>query len=146
MMIKTSLYLFLVLSSFLFASCQRQNDHSKLLLGKWDCTDYADTVSNKFKGRPPVFISTLYESGYFFKRKGHMWVRDLDGSGEMFTNKDVDCGWELSEDEQFLSLLFPDDVVEEYEIIHLSKKEMTLRGVRGFWAGTETTYVFEKVR
>lgn len=127
--------------------CNKTNgelDPEKVLLGKWDCINYADSHDNVFKNRPPVFISNYYESGYFFKRNNFLWTRYVDGDGEMLTNKEVDCSWSVSDDKKTLSLIFPDNSVEVYEIIDLQKKEFTLLGVSGFWAANARTYIFEK--
>lgn len=136
-------FLLLVIS---ILGCTKETiaNRENLLIGKWHCIDYADSLSNEFKGRPPVFISNLYEIGYHFKPNNFMWTRNLDGSGEFLTNKDVDCEWTLSDDNLRLNLFFPDNKVEQYEIIKLTRKSLILKGIEGFWAGNAKTYVFEK--
>lgn len=126
-------------------SCRKEavSNRDKLILGTWDCTDYADSVTNELKGYPPVFISNLYEKGYVFKRKGLMWTRNMDGSKIMFTDKSKECEWVLSNDKLFIDLIFPDKI-ETYDIVEMTRHKMILRGVEGFWAGHAPTYVFEK--
>ncbi|MDG1332190.1 MAG: hypothetical protein P8P74_07660 [Crocinitomicaceae bacterium] len=143
---KSKVILLVFLALLVTSSCKKETieNRDKLILGKWDCIDYSDTLSNVLKGKPPVFISHLYESGYSIKRNNFMWVRDLDENKDMFTNKDVDCEWLLSDDHLQLSLIFPDNNIEKYEIIELTRKKMILKGKEGFWAQTESTYVFEK--
>jgi hypothetical protein len=143
---KSKIILLVFLTLILTVSCKKETieNRDKLILEKWDCIDYSDTVSNVLKGKPPVFISNLYESGYYFKKNNFMSVRDLDENGDLFTNKAVNCQWLLSDDNLQLSLIFPDNIIEKYEIIELTRKKMILRGKEGFWAGNESTYVFEK--
>ena len=135
----------IILSSSL-VSCKKETiaNRENLLLGTWDCTDYSDTISNKLKGVPPVFISNLYEKGYLFKKDNFMWTRNMDGGNKIYTDKEVDCEWFLLEGNTQLSLQFPDNMVEKYEIIELSRKTMSLKGIDGFWASNGMTYIFEK--
>lgn len=73
-----------------------------------------------------------------------MWTRDTDASGKMYTRKEYECEWLLSDDYQELSLIFPENKIEKYEIVEMTRKSMTLKGIEGFWAGDENTYIFEK--
>jgi hypothetical protein len=128
-------------------SCKKEtiSNRDKLILGKWDCVDYADSVTNELKGKPPVFISNLYEKGYVFEKDGLMWTRNKAGDNKMFTDKSVECEWILIDDNERLSLLFPLAVrIEIYDIIEMTRNKMILKGSEGFWAGNEKTYVFEK--
>lgn len=127
------------------ASCMKEeiSNHNRLVIGTWDCVDYADSISNELKGHPPVFISNLYEKGYDFKRNGLMWTRNTDGDNKMYTDKRVECKWTLSNDNLQIELVFPESI-ETYDIIELTHVKMILRGSEGFWAKNAKTYVFEK--
>jgi hypothetical protein len=129
----------------LAVSCIKEeiSNHDRLIIGTWDCVDYSDSISNELKGRSPVFISNLYENGYVFKRSGLMWTRNKDGDNKMYTNKQVECKWNLSNDNLQIELVFLDSI-EIYDIIELTRKKMILTGSEGFWAKNAKTYVFEK--
>lgn len=136
----------LLLVTLIVSSCKKETiaNRDNLILGKWDCVDYADSLTNELKWVPPVFISNLYEIGYEFSKEGFMLTRNKGGDNKITTNKSVDCEWTLSKDKLSLSLFFPDNFVETYEIIEMTRKKLIIKGVEGFWAGTESTYVFEK--
>ncbi|MEQ9188318.1 MAG: hypothetical protein RLP15_11330 [Cryomorphaceae bacterium] len=140
------LVIFLLAVTLGTLSCRKEeiSNRDKLILGKWDCIDYSDTARNEFQGRPPIFISNLYEKGYDFRRNGLMWTRNRGGDNKMFTDKRVECEWMLLEDNHQLSLIFPDDFIETYDIIEMTRNKMTIKGNKGFFAETKTTYVFEK--
>lgn len=139
------LLLCIAASSFCFG-CQLEHptDTPKLILGTWDCVDYADSVDHVRNGRPPVFISNLYEKGYQLKRNGTMWTRNYWDDDDLATDKRVECQWLLSEDHEEIQFIFPDDVIETYEIIELNRKLLVLKGKSGLWAETQSTYYFDK--
>lgn len=144
---KNKIFTILIISfTFGILSCKKEeiSNRDKLILGKWDCIDYSDTVRNEFQGRPPVFISNLYEKGYDFKRNNRMWTRNKNADNKMFTDKRVECEWMLISDNHQLSLIFPDNFIETYDIIEMTRNKMILKGNEGVWASTKTTYVFEK--
>lgn len=139
------IFFLIVTTCLAISSCKKDvSFKDQLILATWDCIDYADSVDNKFKGKPPVFISNLYEIGYVFKQGGLMWTRNKNGDNKMFTDKSVACEWTLSEENNQLILQFPGNMIETYEIIELTRKKMTLRGLDGFWGSNKSTYIFEK--
>lgn len=142
----TSVFLLFLLVLLGTISCRKEeiSNRENLILGKWDCVDYADSVTNNLKGLPPVFISNLYEKGYLFERNSQMWIRTKLGDNKMYTDKTVECEWILSADNMRLSLFFPDKMIEIYDIIEMTRKRVILKGKEGFWAGNQSTYIFEK--
>lgn len=143
---KNPIFSILVVAIFVgVLSCKKEDisNRNKLILGTWDCVDYADSVSNELKGEPPVFISNLYEKGYVFKRNNLLWTRNMTGDQKMYTDKSAECQWMLSDDKLSLSLVITDSI-EVYDIIEMTRRKMILRGREGFWAGNASTYVFEK--
>lgn len=143
---KNTLTLVLMIVALGTMSCQKEDiaNRDKLIIGTWDCVDYADSVNHEWKGRPPVFISNLYEKGYAIKKGGLMWTRNLRDKNKMYTDKRVECAWLLHENNAQLSLVFPDAMTETYAIVELTRKTLVLRGFEGFFAETATTYRFEK--
>ena len=141
----SKIILLFALALIVTASCLKEeiSNHDKLIIGTWDCVDYADSISNELKGHPPVFISSIYEKGYVFKRNSLMWTRNTDGDNKKYTDKRVECKWILSIDNLQIELVFPESI-ETYDIIELTRKKMILRGREGFWAKHAKTYVFEK--
>jgi hypothetical protein len=142
---RLKIILLVLLVLIVTVSCRKEevSNRDNLIKGTWDCIDYSDSVTNELKGHPPVFISNLYEIGYAIKRNGLMWIRNMGNDNKLFTDKGVECGWVLSKDNLELKLVFPDNA-EAYEIVELTRKKMILRGKEGFWAGNESTYIFEK--
>jgi hypothetical protein len=140
------IFIFLLLICLGVFSCKKETieNRENLLIGKWDCIDYQDTITNEMKGLSPVFISNLYETGYHFEKNNLMWGRAMNGSNEITTLESVDCEWLLSDDNLTLSLIFPNDSIERYEIIELTRKSLLLKGIDGFWAASKRTYLFDK--
>ncbi|MDX1349730.1 MAG: hypothetical protein R3279_05760 [Putridiphycobacter sp.] len=141
-MIKHTVFIILMIAS---VACQKEDiaNRHKLIIGKWDCIDYADSVTHIFKGRPPVFISNLYENGYAFKNDNIMWTRNLGGDNKMYTDKRVECQWTLNNGHTQLNLMFPDNI-ETYTIVEMTRKKMTIKGFSGLWGQSANTLVFEK--
>ena len=118
---------------------------TRQISGKWNCIDYTSGTNNEFKGETPAFISNLYEHGYDLRNNQIMYPRYNDiNPGKFETKTDVKCSWILSNNEDTLSLIFPDNFIEKYLITEQSRTSLTLKGIDGFWADSGRTYVFEK--
>ena len=147
-MTKNIFHLSIFILFVFFASCDKDDLYSKnqrLLTIKWNCIDYADSVDNVFKGRTPSFISNIYEHGYELNNDNTFWPRYKELNTDKFeTDKRVKGKWKLSDDGLYISLIFDETQIEVYEILEISRKSLSLKGVEGIWAGNEATYIFEK--
>ena len=142
--LQISILVFLVI----FVGCDKDDLYSKnqrLLTSKWNCIDYADSVNYEFKNRTPAFISNWYEQGYDLNNDNTFWPRYKEINSDKFeTDKREKGTWKLSADGLFLTIIFDETQIEEYEILEISRKSLSLKGVEGFWAGNEAIYNFEK--
>ena len=87
----------------------------------------------------------MYEHGYELNNDNTFWPRYKELNTDKFeTDKREKGKWKLSDDGLYITLIFDETQIEEYEILEISRKSLSLKGVEGIWAGNEATYIFEK--